>query len=139
MLYQFQLYIKVIQLHTHTCIYIHSIFQIIFSYSLSQNIEQSSLCYIVGPCWLSVLYIVVNVHPKAPELSLPPGKDPILALLSPVVNLTISRYNDRLLLSELPLGRMWVGFPAALTNRMYSGASKTKPFFFFHLFLLVGG
>ena len=79
----------------------------------------------------------MNVHPKAPELSLPPGKDPILALLSPVVNLTISRYNDRLLLSELPLGRMWVGSPAALTKRMYSGASKTN--FFSHLFLLVGG
>ena len=35
----------------HICIFI--LFQILFSYRLSQNIEQSSLCYTVGPCWLS--------------------------------------------------------------------------------------
>ena len=34
---------------------------------LLQNIKQSSLCYIVGPCWLPVLYIVVLcVNPKLP-------------------------------------------------------------------------
>ena len=33
-------------------IYIYS-FQILFSYRLLQNIENDSLCYTVGPCWLS--------------------------------------------------------------------------------------
>ena len=35
--------------------YIHLlIFQIPFPYILLQNIEYSSLCYTVGPCWLSI-------------------------------------------------------------------------------------
>ena len=33
------------------------VFQILFPFRLLQNTEQSSLCYIVGPCWLSVLNI----------------------------------------------------------------------------------
>ena len=36
-------------------------FQILFPFRLSQNIEQSSLCYAVGPCWLSILYTVVCI------------------------------------------------------------------------------
>ena len=35
------------------------VFQIMFSFRLLHNIEQSSLCYIVGPYWLSILNIVV--------------------------------------------------------------------------------
>ena len=35
------------------------IFQILFLFRLLQNIEQSSLCYIVSPCWLSILNIAV--------------------------------------------------------------------------------
>ena len=37
---------------------IHILFQILFHYRLLQGIEYSSLCYTVGPCWLSVLCIV---------------------------------------------------------------------------------
>ena len=45
-----------------TCVYL---FQILFLYRLLQNIDYSSLCYIVGPCWLSILYVVVHyVNPK---------------------------------------------------------------------------
>ena len=33
------------------------LFQILFPYRLLQNIECNSLCYTVGPCRLSVLYI----------------------------------------------------------------------------------
>ena len=33
-------------------------FQILFPYRLLQNVEYSSLFSTVGPCWLSVLYIV---------------------------------------------------------------------------------
>ena len=48
------------------------LFQILFSFRLLQNIEQSSLCYTVGPCWLSILNIVVcTCHSQIPNLSLP--------------------------------------------------------------------
>ena len=31
------------------------LFQIVFPFRLLQSIEQSSLCYTVDPCWLSIL------------------------------------------------------------------------------------
>ena len=43
------------------CVYIYIPFQILFPISLLQNIDYSSLCYTVGPCWLSILYIVVCI------------------------------------------------------------------------------
>ena len=36
------------------CIHVSVLFKIIFPFRLLQNIEQSSLCYTVGPCWLCV-------------------------------------------------------------------------------------
>ena len=42
-------------LHIHVSI----LFQILFPFRLLHNIEQRSLCYTVGPCWLSVLNIAV--------------------------------------------------------------------------------
>ena len=42
-------------------IYIHILFHILFHYGLLQDIEYSSLCYTVGPCWLSLLNIVVCI------------------------------------------------------------------------------
>ena len=45
---------------SYTYIYIY-FFQILLPYKLSQNIERSSLCDTVGPCWLSILYIVVCI------------------------------------------------------------------------------
>ena len=40
---------------------------------LPHNIEQSSLCYAVGPCWLSILNIAVcTCWSQIPWLSLPP-------------------------------------------------------------------
>ena len=36
-------------------IHVPILFQIIFPFRLLYNIEQSSLCYTVGPCWLSIL------------------------------------------------------------------------------------
>ena len=42
-------------IHIHVSI----LFQILFPFRLLENIEQSSLCYSVGPCWLSVLNPVV--------------------------------------------------------------------------------
>ena len=37
-------------------------FQVTFHYRLLQDIEYSSLCYTVGPCCLSILYIVVCIY-----------------------------------------------------------------------------
>ena len=41
-------------------IYTH-LLHILFHYGLSQDIEYSSLCCIVGPCCLSILYIIVCI------------------------------------------------------------------------------
>ena len=35
------------------------LFQILFPIRLLHNTEQSSLCYTVGPCWLSILNTAV--------------------------------------------------------------------------------
>ena len=42
-----------------SCIYmyIYILFHILFHYGLSQDIEYSSLCYTVGHCFLSILYM----------------------------------------------------------------------------------
>ena len=62
--YQFQVYSKVIQEYIFR-IYIYITFQILFHYRFSQDIEYSSLCYTVGLCCLSILYIVLcMVNPK---------------------------------------------------------------------------
>ena len=42
-------------IHIHVSI----LFQVLFPLRLLQNIELSSLCYTVGPCWLSILGIAV--------------------------------------------------------------------------------
>ena len=42
-------------IHIHVSI----LSQILFPVRLLQNIEQSSLCYTVGPCWLSILNIAL--------------------------------------------------------------------------------
>ena len=38
-------------------IHVYILFQILFPFRLLQNIEQSSLCYTVGPCWLSIIFL----------------------------------------------------------------------------------
>ena len=48
---------------------------ILFHYGLSQDTENSSVCYIAGPCCLSVLYIkawICYSQPSTPSLFLPP-------------------------------------------------------------------
>ena len=49
-----------IYIYTYIYIYI-SFFNILFHYKFLQDIESSSLCYVGGPCWLSILYIVVCI------------------------------------------------------------------------------
>ena len=51
----------------------HVLFHSLFCYGLSQDIEYSSLCYIVGPCCLCILYVIVyicrsqNLNPSLPQ------------------------------------------------------------------------
>ena len=55
-------------------IYIHisTLFQILFLHRPLQSIEQSSLCYTVGPHQLSILYIIVCIcQSQSLNLSLP--------------------------------------------------------------------
>ena len=49
------------QRFSYTYTIVHSLFQIFFPYRLLQNIERSSLCYIVDPYFLSVLYIAACI------------------------------------------------------------------------------
>ena len=37
------------------------LFQILFPFKLLHNIEQSSLGYTVGPCWLSILFYFIGI------------------------------------------------------------------------------
>ena len=45
-------------IHIHVSI----LFQILFPFKFLHNIEQSSLCYKVGPCWLSILFIYLSFY-----------------------------------------------------------------------------
>ena len=65
MLSKFQVYSKVIQLytHTHTYIYMQTLFHILFPYRLLLYMEYSSLCYTTELCCLSISNTVVSVQP----------------------------------------------------------------------------
>ena len=43
-------------------IYIYIIFQILFPYQWLQSIEYDTLCYTVGPCPFSILYVCALSH-----------------------------------------------------------------------------
>ena len=68
--YTHYMYMCILFNYTHTytymCIYIHihmlCIHQLLFPYRLLQIIEYNFLCYTVGLCWLSILYILVYIH-----------------------------------------------------------------------------
>ena len=47
-------------IHAHTHIYIYT-FHTLFHYDLLKNVENSSLCYIVGHGCLCILYIIVCI------------------------------------------------------------------------------
>ena len=54
--------------HSDSVIFIHIsvLFLVLFPFRLLQNIEQSSLCHTVGPCWSSVL-IISSVYMSIPN------------------------------------------------------------------------
>ena len=68
------LYRKVTQFYMCVCVCLYILFHTLFPYGLSQDIEYSSLCYTVGPCCLSILYIqFASANPKLP---CPPSSTP---------------------------------------------------------------
>ena len=53
------------------------LFQILSPFRLLHNIEQSSLCYSIGPCWLFILNKAECVYQShTPQLSYPPTSLP---------------------------------------------------------------
>ena len=59
-------------IHIHVSI----LFQVLFPFRLLQSIEQSSLCYTVGPCWLSILNIAVcTCRSQTPNLKARSNKE----------------------------------------------------------------
>ena len=55
--------------HTYTCVHSTPNSPL---FRLSYSIDQSSMCHLVGPCWLSILNIAVCTCPfQTPKLSLP--------------------------------------------------------------------
>ena len=90
------------------------LFQFLFLYRLSWNIEQSSLYYIVDPRWLSALYIYIVMcvcSSQTPDLSLPLHYSPQVAvsLLLTSLSLFQSIFNELM----LPLYIMIVGGESA--------------------------
>ena len=79
MLCYFQVYSSDSVIYPYLYLYLHLhlyiLFQILFPYRLLQNIEYSSLCYTVGPCWLSILYIVVWGFPGGAVVKNPPANE----------------------------------------------------------------
>ena len=64
-------------IHIHVSI----LFRIISPFRLLQSIEQSSLCYTVGPCWLSILNITLRTcQSQTPSLSFPPTVPPLVTI-----------------------------------------------------------
>ena len=73
--------------HTHTHTHTHILFQILFPYRLQLDIEYSSLFYTVGPCWLSILYIIVVYINTRLLIYLPPSLLVTINLFSMPVSL----------------------------------------------------
>ena len=57
-------------------VHVSILFQILFSFRLLQSIEQSSLCYIVGPCWVSSLYNRIHMLMQNSQFIPPPSFPP---------------------------------------------------------------
>ena len=65
-------------LHIHVSV----LLQIVFPFWLLQNIEQSFLCYTVGPCWLSILNIAAFMFLRVALVSVTTPRCIIFDLLS---------------------------------------------------------
>ena len=96
-IYNIVLVSSVQQSESAICIYKATLFQILFPSRLLQNMEQSSLCYTVGPCQLSVLQMVVHIcQPQTPNL-FSPAPPPPATLISICLCLSLSQIQVRCL------------------------------------------
>ena len=68
-----------IYIYTYIYIYLHSFLDPFPILSL-QNIEQSSLCYTVGTCWLCILYIVVCICWSQIPIFIPLSSYPLVTM-----------------------------------------------------------
>ena len=59
---------------------IYILFQVLFHYRLLRDIEYSSLCYRVDPCWFSVLCIIVCICESQPPYLFPPSLSPLVTI-----------------------------------------------------------
>ena len=81
-------------IHIHVSI----LFQILFPFRLLQNIEQSSPCYTVGSCCLSILDVIVCIYQleiPSPSLSFPHKFSFLMCLYYFAILLSV--YESRLL------------------------------------------
>ena len=60
-IYIYMYFIYIIYIFSMQIIYIYMYFRFFSPYMLLKNSEYNSMYYTVGPCWLSVLYIVVCI------------------------------------------------------------------------------
>lgn len=56
--FTYNLLLSVVQ-QRDSIIHIYILFNILFHYHLSQDVEYISLCYTIGPCFLSIRYMIV--------------------------------------------------------------------------------
>ena len=68
--------------HSGLVIHVSILFQSLFPFRLLCNIEQHSLCYTIGPCWLSALNIeVCTCQSQTSNLSLLPNPCSLFLLI----------------------------------------------------------
>ena len=68
-------------LYMCVCIYIYMFFfQIIFHFRLLKGIDYSSLCSLVGPCCLSILYVYSSVCESTPHFSFIAPPSPLVTI-----------------------------------------------------------
>ena len=68
-------------------VYICIFFHILFHYVSPQDIEYRSLCYTVGPCCISILFIIAaSVNPKLPI--------PLYVSLNPLQYQEVGKHNN---------------------------------------------
>ena len=85
-MYSLLLYRKV---YMYIQLYIYTFFlNILFHYSLSQDDEYISLCYTIGPCCFSILYIYIYVYVSL-HLSIPNSSPSLPQCPSPLATTSL--------------------------------------------------
>ena len=112
-------------------IYIHSFFNILFHYGLSQEIGYSLLCCTIGPCCLTILNVIVCIYqPQTPSPSLSFPHFPLATtnLISMSVSLFLKNFSIILLLEFLLLilSYLMVSVTEWLPRTLCDSSCRTK-------------